>query len=93
MDAFPMSPQFEYRCPNRHTQTKLRKFEERDQPLVCECGEPMDRIWSAHHAQPDGIYSYEPNIGSADNFERKQAMIERNRERAKDGKPYSVEGD
>jgi putative FmdB family regulatory protein len=66
-------PIFEYRCPSRHVIEALRKFEHRDEPQTCHCGQPMLRIFSAHHQAPDGIYSYEPNIGSADAFDRKMA--------------------
>ena len=81
-------PIYEYRCPNRHTETKLRKRQDSDEPLTCACGEPMERIMSAPHCLPDGVYSYAPNVGSADNFERKQAILDKNRERKKDGLKY-----
>lgn len=39
-----------------------------------DCGAPTEYILSAHHAPPDGIYSYAPNIGTADNYERKAEL-------------------
>lgn len=69
-----MCPIYEYRCPVGHEAERLRKWEDRDNLTVCAlCQAPMNRILSAHHTEPDGIYSYEPNIGSADAFERKRA--------------------
>lgn len=67
-------PIYEYRCGEGHLTERIRKYAERDEPLACErCSTPTQRIFSAHHAEPDGIYSYEPNIGSAADFERKRA--------------------
>lgn len=74
-------PLYQYRCGEGHEVERLRKYEDRDAPEICEeCGSAMRRIFSAHHQAPDGIYSYAPNIGSAEAFERKQAEMEaRNR--------------
>ena len=89
-----MSPQYEYQCEAAHVETRLRKYEDREEGLECRlCGQPMSRIWSAHHQAPDGIHSYAPNIGDANTFERRQAKIERNKERAKDGKRYQIESE
>jgi hypothetical protein len=33
----------------------------------------MKRRVSAHHRQPDGIYSYAPNIGTEADYERRTA--------------------
>lgn len=66
-------PLYEYRCQEGHESEELRKYEERDDALACpECGGDMHRIVSAHHRQPDGIYSYEPNIGDPKRFEEKR---------------------
>jgi putative FmdB family regulatory protein len=66
-------PIYEYRCKQRHRIESLRKFEDQTPEVCTECGETMARIISAHHQAPDGIYSYEPNLGSADAFDRKMA--------------------
>lgn len=64
-------PIYEYSC-GRHTHERLRKYEHRDEPATClECGEPSERILSAHHNAPDGVYSYAPNTGSPSEFERR----------------------
>jgi len=83
-----MSPIYDYRCPCGKEVTRLRKWVIRDAPITCECGEPMGRLFPRPHCLPDGVYSYAPNIGSAENFERKQAILDRNHERKKDGLKY-----
>lgn len=77
-----MTPIYEYECPGGCGSKELiRKWKNRDEPLpTCDCGEPMRRIVSAHHAVPDGMYSYAPNLGSAEAFERKQERIKRKKE-------------
>jgi len=76
-------PIFEYRCSQGHDKTQLRKYEDRDKPCLCEiCDSSMLRIMSAPHVAPDGTYSYAPNIGRADAFDRKKTIIEE-RETAK----------
>jgi putative FmdB family regulatory protein len=77
-------PIYEYRCPAGHTTERLRKYEERDDFLLCpKCPEVVGtrRIVSAHHQAPDGIYSYEPNVGSPVDFVRKLAALEERRAR------------
>lgn len=77
---------YQYSDKNGHIAERFRKMDNRHDPLDCsECGEPMHLIISRPHVPPDGVYSYAPNIGSADAFERKRSTIERNRERKKDG--------
>ena len=82
-----MSPIYDFSCPSCGQQvTRLRKWETRDEPVTCgTCGKPMERLFPIPHCLPDGVYSYAPNIGSAEKFERKQDKIDRNRERKKDG--------
>ena len=71
-----MSPIYEYRCPDGHVHEQLRHYDERDLREECDrCGAYCKRIPSAHHRQPDGIYSYAPNIGSPQKFERQRQAI------------------
>lgn len=35
----------------------------------------MTRIFSRSHCAPDGVYSYAPNLGDADRFERQRHAI------------------
>ena len=74
-------PIYEYRCASAHTVERIRKYEERDDELTCgECGTPMGRLFSAHHRQPDGIYSYDHPIGDAEKFDRKWEGMKAERE-------------
>lgn len=51
-------------------------MEERHLPALCpQCAQAMTLAVSAPHVPVDGIYSYAPNIGSADAHERKNAKI------------------
>jgi putative FmdB family regulatory protein len=78
-------PLYEYKCADGHTHQRLRKMAERDEPCTClECDLPAEPIISAPHVPPDGVYSYAPNIGTAKDFERKQAKMERMAEHKKD---------
>ena len=80
-------PLFEYRCENGHLTTKLRRFVLRDTPLDCpECGQPMEPIISAPHVAPDGTYSYAPNLGRADAFDRKKTIIEERESARREGR-------
>lgn len=68
-------PIYEYRCPEQHVTPKIRKYADRDDPVECRCGAPAERIWSNTHCPPDGVYSYAPNVGDPDRFERQRAAI------------------
>jgi len=66
-----MSPIYEYACNCGHSEEVIRRYEHRDEPVPCRaCSGAMERRFSAHHRQPDGIYSYEPNIGTPERFEQ-----------------------
>ena len=78
-----MSPRYEYRCQNcGRTEVRLRKFARRFDGPCCTCGMEMTWMFPAPHIEPDGIYSYAPNVGTAEAWERKEAKIQE-RERAK----------
>lgn len=65
-------PLYAYRCPYGHEHENLRSYEQRMTADPCPtCGAPTEYIISAPHVEPDGVHSYCPNIGSADNYERK----------------------
>lgn len=69
-------PLWDFACENGHTAERLRRIGERDAPLACHCGQPMTRVEiSLSHVPPDGIYSYAPNIGDPERFERQRAAI------------------
>ena len=64
-------PTYEYKCPDGHTMERLRKIEGREGPVTCHCGKLAELIIGAPHIPPSGVYSYEPNLGDADKFDRR----------------------
>lgn len=67
-------PTYEY-AHGEHRTTRFRPMSQRHDPVTCDCGEPMALIISGAHVPIDGVYSYAPNIGSADTFERRRAEM------------------
>ena len=71
-------PIYSYRDQHGHTFDKLRPWRLADQPAICLiCGCEGTRIMTAHHAPPDGVYSYAPNLGDEAKFQRNLEGIER----------------
>lgn len=70
-------PIFEYDCPQRHRVERIRKYAARDEPVTCpQCAAPMTRVEiSRTHCPPDGVYSYMPNIGDPNAFERRREAL------------------
>ena len=80
-------PLYEYRCEAGHVTTRLRPYEMRDEATECPvCGAPTLRLFPKPHIGPDGMYSYAPNIGDKDTFDRKQAKIEKWNEAKREGR-------
>lgn len=73
-------PSYEFRCPDGHVSGALRRMSQSAEPILCHCGKMAERIMSIPHCVPDGMYSYAPNVGSADAFEQRQIKM-RNGER------------
>lgn len=74
-------PIYEYACPYGHKSEHLRRVEDRHVGVLCpKCNAPADLIISAPHVEPDGVYSYEPNIGTPANYERKHELHRRQME-------------
>jgi hypothetical protein len=70
-------PLFEFCCPTcaAHVET-IRPIDRRDAPMACSCGAAMARVEiAASHVPPDGVYSYAPNIGDPERFERQRQAI------------------
>ena len=81
-------PLYEYRCPNGHTHQRLRKITEREKPAACiSCDEEATPILSTPHVLPDGCYSYAPNVGTMDTFDRKQHLMQKRAKARQEGKP------
>jgi hypothetical protein len=66
-------PFYEYTCPDGHrTGPLMRRISARHDPLSCEkCRKPAELSMSIPHCPPDGVYSYAPNLGDANAFERR----------------------
>lgn len=74
-------PLYDYTCTHGHRTEKLRKYVDRDAPADCaECGRRLKRVPSIPHCVPDGMYSYAPNLGDPDKFERRREA-QRNHQR------------
>jgi hypothetical protein len=71
-----MCPIYEYSC-GQHTHEVIRAFDRRDDPWAClTCEQPMQRLEvSRTHVPPDGVYSYAPNLGDPERFERQREAI------------------
>lgn len=72
-----MCPIYEYECEHAHTSDVIRPFDRRDEAPAClTCGAPTTRREvSASHVPPDGVYSYAPNTGDPERFERQRQAI------------------
>jgi putative FmdB family regulatory protein len=72
-------PIYEYTCADAHTSDVIRSLATRDEPVAClTCGAPTTRREvSASHVPPDGVYSYSPNVGDPERFERQRDAIKR----------------
>jgi putative FmdB family regulatory protein len=77
-------PIYEYQCEAGHRHERLRRYDERDCKSKCpECPGRAKRVISAHHTEPDGIYSHTPNIGDPTEYERRYDDARERTERLK----------
>lgn len=56
-------PLYVYRCDARHETEYLTRFGTRPPTQCPRCGRKVERIMAPAAIPPDGVYSYEPNIG------------------------------
>lgn len=81
-------PLYEYQCPDGHIIERVRAMDLRASPVRCTepkrtprgrdlgvCGKLARLIVSRPHVAPDGVYSYEPNVGDPDVFEQRREAI------------------
>lgn len=69
-------PIYEYRCDCGATEEQIRPYRARDDVATCSaCGLEMKRLPPLVHCSPDGVYSYAPNVGDPDAFERRREAI------------------
>jgi hypothetical protein len=69
---------YQYSC-GEHITEKMRKIADRHQPVECECGKPSKLIISRPSGSPDGIYSFAPNMGDPNVFDRRHEMLKQNK--------------
>ena len=75
-------PIYTYRCPNAHDHDRIRRWLHADDASPCPvCAQSTQRILTAHHALPDGLYSHAPNLGDEAKFQRNLEGIQRLKER------------
>jgi putative FmdB family regulatory protein len=72
-------PLYDYQCEAGHTMEALRRYDQRDDAPTCSCGKAMRRTVSRTHVPPDGVYSYAPNMGDANAFERRHEALRKER--------------
>ena len=69
-------PIYDWKCADGHTQTHLVSYARRDEPRACNtCGADTVRQFPRTHCPPDGVYSYAPNTGDPERFERQREAI------------------
>lgn len=69
-------PIYQYQCEQGHVTERIRRIDHRNEPVACEsCQQPSALIIARSHVGPDGIYSYAPNIGDPERFERQREAI------------------
>ena len=71
-----MATLYQYRCPDGHDSEQFTDMAKRNEPRLCPtCGKPATRVLAAPHVPPSGVYSYDPNTGDADTFDRRHEEI------------------
>lgn len=68
-------PLYDYRCPSGHVTETIRSYANRHDCPRCRCGAETSRVFPAPHVEPDGVYSYAPNLGTEETFERRRHAI------------------
>ena len=68
-------PIYEYKCVAGHVTETIRSYANRHDCPRCRCGLETTRLFPTPHVEPDGVYSYAPNLGSEEMFERRRTAI------------------
>lgn len=72
-----MSPLYEYKCKQGHTTSLIRSYDHRLELVRCPtCGGATEYQFPLPHALPDGVYSYAPNLGNPEVFEKRVNAID-----------------
>lgn len=81
-------PLYDYKCGEGHLTTEFRSYENRKRGPKCKrCGAKTQYQFPMSHVEPDGIYSYAPNIGTEADFERRREAIKEGQKVIKRGGP------
>ncbi len=71
-----MATLYQYRCEGGHDSEQFAAMAERGEPRPCPyCGELAARVITAPHVAPSGVYSYDPNVGNPEQFDRRHEEI------------------
>lgn len=66
-------PLYDFRCPDGHVTTRLVRHSMKSVVIPCaHCDQDAEWQFPKPHIAPDGTYSHEPNLGDANEFERRQ---------------------
>jgi putative FmdB family regulatory protein len=68
-------PLYDFACADGHAVELIRRMANRDDGGTCHCGKALTRQMHITHVAPDGVYSYAPNIGDPERFERQREAI------------------
>jgi putative FmdB family regulatory protein len=61
-------PLYEYMCPAGHGVTAVRKIDERNDPMVCGCGDEMERLLSLPTIHTVNTHLIGTNIGDGTGY-------------------------
>jgi len=71
-----MATLYQYRCSEGHESEQFAEMDKRADPRPCPgCGKPAARVLTSPHVAPSGVYSYDPNTGNADTFDRRHEEV------------------
>lgn len=51
-----------YECACGKTKEEFRKVDDRNDPVACDCGKPMERVIGGHSVIPDMAPYYDDNL-------------------------------
>jgi putative FmdB family regulatory protein len=67
---------YQYQCSEGHDSDQFADMDKRNESRPCpKCGKPAERVIAAPHVAPSGVYSYDPNTGDPQEFDRRHEEI------------------
>lgn len=71
-----MATLYQYLCSDGHNSEQFTDMALHSESRTCpQCGGVAIRVLMAAHVPPSGVYSYEPNMGDPDTFDRRHEEI------------------